>query len=678
MPPTNGLLARARAAGRAALDKLLRRSQQQDVLTLPPSPFIDFEYDDAKAEIDEVLDAQTIDTSSIGAVTPAPGDANFISPRVQQDPITMNRAFFQGDHWQNGAGWVGPHPESNASGFSDAMREIALAFTSQNVVREVVQRHASGVVGKQWSWAFVPRRDLEKDEEPTPQELAAIKEATAIVRPWLLARKIPKLVRDATCTVLLAERASVRLFVPAGLTEQSVDGGNVVRAQSIAQALGLIWPEHLMPEDAAVIVDADTMLECGIWLFEAQPADSDDDDEPVEYAGVTFLDQDGSTIMRLIPADEDVAQVESSLQMGGRIPMFEMKRSALITPQVQQAQRALNLALSMVPRNVITGGFLERVLLNAQMPGRYETDAAGNRTGRFIPDPLHVGAGTTNFFVGVEDESDQGGVTRASPSVNWRPPVEPTAAISAADKHYRSILEETGQLHVVMSGDAEASGKSRVEARAEYLTTLQETQPEAEALLRFIIETSLAMAEALAQTPGKYTSVLRAQAQCKLDAGPLSADERRAILEQIGKSISQETAMALLGVDDIEAERAKMASDPQARAGLGKTIGEALTALTMAGATLEGAAKLIGLTDDQINDLLTGERFEGEGDGTNNDGGEGGGDNADDLEDDDLEDDETDDGNAPPSKGERQQQRRPAQRGPARQGSSSGSAAGGE
>jgi hypothetical protein len=677
MAPTTGLLARARAAGRAALDKLLRRSQQQDVLTLPPSPFIDFEYEDAKAELDDVVESQTIDTSGSGHVTPAPGDVNFISPRVQQDPITMNRAFFQGDHWQDGAGWVGPHPESNASGFSDAMREIALAFTSQNVVREVVSRHASGVVGKQWAWAFVPRRDMESDEEPTTEEQTAIKEATAIMRPWLLARKIPKLVRDAVCTVLLAERASVRLFVPAGLTEQSVDGGGIVRAASIAQALGLIWPEHLMPEDAAVITDADTMLECGIWLFEAQPDDSDDD-EPVEFAGLTFLDQDGSTIMRLVPADEDIATVESSLQMGGRIPMFEMKRSALVTPQVQQAQRALNLALSMVPRNVITGGFLERVLLNAQMPGRFETDAAGNKTGRFIPDALHVGAGTTNFFVGVEDEGEQGGVTRASPSINWRPPVEPTAAISAADKHYRSILEETGQLHVVMSGDAEASGKSRVEARAEYLTTLQETQPEAEALLRFIIETSLAMAEALANTPGKYTSVLRAQAQCKLDAGPLSADERRAILEQIGKSISQETAMALLGVDDIEAERAKMASDPQARAGLGKTIGEALTALTMAGATLEGAAKLIGLSEDQINDLLTGERFDTQPPTSGADDGDGADaeDNADEL--DDANNDGGNTGNEPPAKGEKQQQRRPQQRGPARQGSSSGSAAGGE
>lgn len=664
-----GLLARARAAGRAALDKLMGRNRNAQQITLPPSPFIDWEYEEAQAAVEDVVANQTIDPSGAITVSPAPGDVNFISPRVQQDPITMNRAFFQGDHWQSGAGWIGPHPESNASGFSDAMREIALAFTSQNAIREVVKRHASGVVGKQWAWGYVPRRELPEGEEPTTEEQTAIAEATALMRQWMMARKIPTLVRDAVCTLLLAERGAIRLYVPAGLVEQSVDGGAaVVRAATIEQALGLIWPEHPEPEYAAVITDADTKLEAGIWLFEA--AASDDDDEPAEFAGLTFLDENGMTIMRLTPASEDADVVESSLDLGGRIPMFEMHRSALVTPQVQQNQRALNLALSMVPRNIITGGFLERALLDAQMPGEYERGADGKLTGRFKPHPHYAGAGTTNFYVGVENEGENGAVTRQSPDIRWREPVPPDASITGADKHYRSILEECGQLHVIMSGDAEASGKSRVEARAEYLNTLQETQPEAEAALRFILETTLAMAEALANVPGKYTSVLRAQAQCKLDAGPLSAEERRAILEQIGKSISQETAMALLGVDDVDAEKAKMAADPAARAGLAKTIGEAIAALTMAGATLEGAAKFIGLTPQQISDLLSGESFEDD-------------DELDDDEDDDelddgaIDDDDDDDDEA--DRGARGSRRPPSKRRPAetRQSSSSGSSAGG-
>lgn len=660
MPSKPGLIERARAAGRRALEKLTGKNQRPN---LPPSPFQDWEFDDASGAVEEAIDAQTIDTSGDQAVTPSPGDAAFANPRQQQNPIEMNRAFFQGDHWQGGAGWIGPHPQSGETGFSDAMREIALAFTSQNAIREVTKRHGAGVVGKAWQWAFVPRRSLKKDEEPSDQEQAAIEEVTAIVRNWIEARKISALIKNAIYTLLLSERAALRLYVPAGLAEEGEGGLSMVTAGSIEEALALVWADHPMPEFAAVVQDADTKLECGVWLFEQQG--ESEDDKPEDWAGLTFLDESGLTVMRLVPQKSgEIPPIEASLDLGGRISMFEMHRTAIVTPQVQQSQRALNLALSMIPRNVISGGFLERALLGAQMPGRYEADGKGGQ--RFIPDPLYVGAGTTNFYAGQEAENADGTKTIASPSIQWREPIEPKASMSAADKHYRSILEETGQLHVIMSGDAEASGVSRVEARAEYLNTLQETQPEAESAIRFIIETALAIAEALANKPGFYTSQLRVQAQCRLDAGPLSPDERRAVQEQIGKTISQDTAMAMLGVDDAEAERARMMADPQARAALGLSIGQALQALTTAGASLEGAALFLGISQEQIDQLMTPATFD-EGDGT---------DDGDGADAEDIADEEDDAANPkPPAPGNPKPKTGAP---PARAGSSAGGSAGGE
>lgn len=601
------------------------RGEDTRAAIYPASPFAEWDYEAVEQAIDDALDAQTIDTSLANqiAILPTEGDARFISPRSRQNPIAINRAFYQGDHWQAGAGYIGPHPQATDPAFNETMVEVANIFTSQNAVREVDDRHVSGTVGKPWRWSFVPRRET-GDQKANAEEQKAIDEATGFMRTWLLARKVPTLVRSAVATLLLAERSALRLAVPAGLTTTNAVGETVVEAKSVEEALAKIWPEHPSPEEAAVISDPDTKLEAGVIVYEGA-AESDDDEETEDYAWLCFLNEVGDTVIRIIGADDEaeeqasdaeasaaVRDGDSTLQLGGRLTMFEMHRPALITPQVQQAQRALNFALTMVPRNVTTGGFVERLLMDAQAPGEPEI-VDGKRTGRWIERPFYVGAGTTNFVEGAEYEvtDDQGNkiIRRGSPSAVFREPVKPDASLTAKDAHYRSILSEVGQLHVLISGDATSSAVARIQARAEYLNTLLLTQPEVEAALRWLLETALAMAEAIAGTPGKYTNLLRADVTCKLDTGPITPEERAAIEASIGKTLSQETAMLMLGIDDVDAEKTRMASDPAARTIRGKEIGLALAQLTAAGATLEGAAKLLGLEQKDIDDLMTPEKF---------------------------------------------------------------------
>jgi hypothetical protein len=637
-----GLLARAREASARTLGRfrnnvsLSRQTrllgQRPTASPLPPSPFEDWRFDDVERALADALEDQRIDAAqrSANAVNVTPGQASFPPPRSHADPIATNRAFFDGDHWQNGDGWIGPHPANGDADFSDAMLEIALSFTSKNAVREVVERHTLGVVGKPFQWAFVPRRELKADEKPTAAEQAAIDEATAVVRQWMTTRKVPTLMRNALCTLLLAERAAIRLYVPSGLATADGEGNSIVVATDVADALTKIFIEHPMPEHATVATDDDTKLEAGIWRFETTDDDDaddaggqsdNDDDDIVQRAGLTFLDEARQTVLRIVDDDSDRADAaaadtadagivaDASLDLGGRLPMFEMRRAALVTPQVQQSQRALNLALTMIPRNVVTGGFLERIMLDAQMPGHWELDPDGQRTGRWIREPFYTGAGTTNFLTGVEFEDEQGNTKRGTPSVHFREPVKPDASITASGAHYAAILDEVGQRHVLMAGDAAASAVARIQARFEYLNTLLLTQPEAETALSFTIETALAMAEALARAPGRYTTLLRAQVACKLDTGPLAPDERAAIEASIGKTLSQATAMTLLGVDDVASERARMAADPLARAVLGKAIGDALQSLTLAGASLEGAAATIGIEGDDLRALMTPSAF---------------------------------------------------------------------
>jgi hypothetical protein len=607
-------LDRARAASARMLQRI---SDAVRPATLPPSPFESWQYEQANDAITDALDAQTIDVSASTKPQNASGDMAYGNPRAAQDPIEINRAFYDGDHWQNGAGWIGPHPAQTDDGAQDLMDEIALHFTSKNVVREVVDRHTLGVVGRAWQWGWTVRRDLKNTEKPTTAEQALIDEATALTRAWIKARKVPSMVRNAVVTLLLAERASTRLQIPAGLSVQAEDGSTRVTAASIEEALGKIYVEHDKPEVSAVVNDPDTRLECGVWLFEQElDAGEGDDTQPdvVEFAGLTFLDETGQTVIRITPKEADAEkgaeEVEGVLDLGGRIPMHEMRRSALVSTQVQQQQRALNLAETMIPRNSVTAGFLERTILDGQAPAVKELDDEGNWTGRWIQKPFFVGAGVTNFIAAVEHEAEDGKVTVGSPSMVYRDPIKPDGVIAASDKHYKAILDEVAQLHVIMNGDSDPSGKSRIEARAEYVKSLLLTQPEAESLISFVIETSMAMAETIAGKTGRYTSQLRAQATCRLDIGPLSADERTAIEKSIGVTISRETAMLLLGVEDVDAEIARINADPLARFAMGKAAGDALQSLTLAGATLDGAAAYIGIEGKQLDALLTPSEFD--------------------------------------------------------------------
>lgn len=586
----------------------------------PVSPFELWGFEKVADKIDEAFDAQTIDVSVHNTYAPSPGSATFLPRRTSVNPIVINRAFFQGDHWQNGDGWIGPHPESSNPAFADTMTEIASIFTSKNVIKEATTRHALGVTGRNTQWGFTPVRELAADDTPNPAEQKAIDEATKLIRGWIQSRKLPTQMRDAVCTLLLSERAPIRITVPAGLAAKDAAGNLVIHASSVEEGLSFVYVETPLPDNATVVLDNDTKMEAGLWkytaaeeqeegertsLAEGGATSAGPDADDTDYVALCFVDENNLTITRIYKDGSEEPDAMSELDLGGRLQMFEMRRSVLVSLQVQQGQRALNLAESMIPRTAVTAGFLERLIVDGQLPGEPEVDGEGNPTGRWIQKPFYTGAGTTNFLQSSEYLDEEGKTKRANASVVFREPVAATGPIAASDKHYKAILDETGQLHVTMSGDAGASGASRLGARIEYLSTLQLTSGEVEAAWRFVIDTALATAEALANTPGTYTSLIRATAQCRLDAGPISAPERTAIEASIGKTLSQETAMMLLNVEDVEAEQARMAEDPLARAALGAAVGDALTKLTSAGASLEGAAKFIGISPDELTALLT-------------------------------------------------------------------------
>jgi hypothetical protein len=211
----------------------------------------------------------------------------------------------------------------------------------------------------------------------------------------------------------------------------------------------------------------------------------------------------------------------------------------------------------------------------------------------------------------VDYQDEEGKMKVANPSVAWHDPISPEFAIKAKDGHYTDILDEVDQTHVLMNADANASGRSREQARADYINSLLGSKVQVESVTRWLLETSLGIAEFGAGSPGKYTKNYRAVAMCQLDAGPISVEERKQNIEEADKGyLSKSTAMSRNGVGDPDAEQVIIDGQTDASLSTLKVQAEIMQILSAAGARLSTAGKLVKLPPESLKFLEEDETLE--------------------------------------------------------------------
>lgn len=546
-----------------------------------------------------------------------PDDARKLVGDATSEVAVTNQLFVDGDHWQDGAGWIGPMLEEGHPLFEKSWDALVKGFTSKNVIAEIVERHVGGVVGHEPRWTFALRRPVTAEKPVTDAERVAIAEATSIVREWWGKRGMHQVLQRAVSMALYAGRGPLRLFVPRGRLRDVESGEGTASAATPRSGLSLVFAEATGFESATVAIDDDTQLEAGVRVVQDAKGKVAMD---LVYLGEHDPAAEDAPVMTVLRSDVAGEEARAELDLGGRLTMHELRRPLLVTPQVQQNQRALNLALSMVPRNVVTAGFLERVITNASLPYHLEEGPDGEQIE--VPDPPKVGAGVTTFIEGKAVEGGQGREGLATPGVHWRPPTPVTPSVEAMRAHYAAILEEADQAHVMIAGDATASGLSREEARGDYEMSLIITAAVVQPAVRWLLETALAFAEAIAGKPGQYTKLLRAEASCRVQSARLSTAERAQVVSEVEKRLrSRAGGMAMLGVVDVEAEIQAMEGEPEATAHLRTAQGQAIRELVDAGAALEGAARLV-LSESDAALLALGGGFDETGGDGEGEGGE--------------------------------------------------------
>lgn len=540
-------------------------------------------------------------------------------PNRNDSWLQANLAFYDGDHWQKGDAWTGPMLPSSHAQYTTALTNVEKGFVSKNVIAEVVDRHIAGILGRSPNWTPAVRRPLEQDEEPNKEEQDLIKEAQAALTEWLdgqygIAPRERGQNEIKLCTpfevaqlavgsALLTRRGVFRLFVTPAAVIPNEQNQLTVEQDPLAESIKKIFVQHTESSQAGVVIDKDTMDKVGIYSYKQ--------DDGLEFVELSYLDSE-NTLLRITNrrttlrggqpkrGQKNLSEQTTSLPLGGRLTIYEMERSLLIGESVRQAQKALNKAKTMNSRNLDSGGFLERIFLNAQMPGAWEDDPDNPGKKMFVPANIYLGPGTASWLSGIETTDSEGRKALASPSVVYRDPVPSTTFIESGTDYYRGILEETDQLHVLISGDATASGESRLQAKDDFLKSLLITKDELDAALTWLLETVLKMAAYFAATPDRFDG-LRIVVDSQVDLGIIGSDEQQQVISAVdGELLSQETGMRRIKVQDPAAEKALIQTEAAGSLSGLKQRADIIKTLADAGVDFRTGGEIAGLDSNQL------------------------------------------------------------------------------
>jgi hypothetical protein len=481
----------------------------------------------------------------------------FGTDRRSKTAVTATE-FFKGNHWLRGKGFVGELPPRGMKGYAETINMIRDGFVSENVVGEVVENHDGGLFGREPIWSFLTDDGTKKEKAGT--------EVYAPLTTWWNERERLSSLQEALESVLCEGIVARHIFFARGLVE-SVKGenGKVPPLSDLKAGLDMIYCENHPADVAGVFTHPDTQKEMGVYLFDRPIGDTE---EKEKCAELSYLNSDGDTVLKIVAKDKDPEEF-GPYKLGGRLFVHEIRRKALITEQVQSNQKALNLAHTMMQRNINLAGARERTVSNAQHPKSKKKVADANSPSgvrEVVEQGVYVtGGGAVNFLMGWPIFNEKGQVTAyTNPNVTITDPAPVEVFEKTRNHYYAVILGQCQQRYKLLADEASPSGKSREQSRAEYESSLKKSKAAMDATGRWELETVLRLAAQLAEESDKYLN-LRADFNCLIDAGVPDPDTRRVVMEMRKPGggtniplISDETARNWVGIDDAEAEMAKI------------------------------------------------------------------------------------------------------------------------
>lgn len=511
--------------------------------------------------------------------------------RVANPKLKLLSKLINDDHWANSEGWSGPMPSESNEDSSKVQLEIEKNFVSRNLLENVIDRHIDGVAGREPLLMVKP--DSEKSNEAEQEQAKEFKRAFA---SWWTNSGAWLEIREALKNAIWSGKGTIRLYIPQSKLQDVVGAdGEVVQGipagLNLDQAMSYI-SVHAPSWDAAGIVrDIDQRVIGGYYRYQDEK-----NEERWELQGR----KDGQTIVQP-NSDEDAKTTYQTNQL----LIFEIKRKPLISNSLISLSKFNNKVFTMGSRNIDLGGFVERTILNAQMPGEWIDDKSSPNGKRFKPAKMNLGSGVTNFLNGtaVFSRNEVTGQIEptgnfASPSVVYKDPVSWQTFGDTSNAAREAIFDEAKQLHVLITGDALANGVSRVQAVQDFLTSLEPTRIALEQLLRWLQTTVIKLALDFTNQSQSWDG-FSATAQARFSAiQPTPTEIDQAVKLRDKRLISLKTFYSRIGIEDAEAEITAIQSEAITQDAALKLTESLPTWLAMK--ALQKAFPELGIEDDDI------------------------------------------------------------------------------
>lgn len=486
-----------------------------------------------------------------GVSIPKDGTRTYPDPLVKRRNSIAQDAteYLKGNHWLDSRGFIGQLPPTTVPFAPLIIADIKAGFVTENVILEVVETHTGGILGREPTWGF-----LNAEGKLAKGDSSFESDTGETLTPWWNERQALRDLQKLVQLLVCEGRAVRRLFFPRVLK------GKTVTASNLADALKYIYFTHHSCDVAGVFTDPDSQKDIGIFLYKELMEDGSVKNQAAE---LSYLDDNGDTRCRIV-RDKGAPTEFPAYPLGGHLLLYELQRTPLITEQVQSNQKALNLAHTMMMRNVNLAGSRERIVTNAKPPSNVV--GVDVRAGKPpTPGKWKVGPGAVMNVQGWPFYSEDGktivGYTNPNVTVTEPVSVETFERTIATEK--QTIYSQVHQRHVLIVDKADTSGRAREVARREFERSLKESKILVDASGRWQLETTLRLAAYVIGDVGRYKS-LRADFNCLIDAGEPDPEKQKVVIEMRKAGIlSAETSRNWVGVEDAAAEAAKIKAESQ-------------------------------------------------------------------------------------------------------------------
>ncbi|MBZ9712194.1 hypothetical protein [Deinococcus multiflagellatus] len=493
--------------------------------------------------------------------------------RTSNEVLKLTYQIMQDNHWADGQGWTGPLPkfDGSADGARNVARvteEIRRQFVSRNLVDNVVGRHVWGIAGREPLIGIRPRRRVKDGQKPTVKEQGFIDEYWDAFTDWWDNSGVWLAIQQALRNAVWSGAGTLRLFVPRSKLRQvgrTVEGQPVMGVPGglkLAEAMGFISVHAPEWDKAGIVRDSEGRVTSAYYRYT-----NEQDQERWELQERRTEGEVRGTLVTPAATGQDTDPAD--FYPLPDLMLFEINLKPLVTESIRRLSQFGNKIMTMGSRNIDLGGFIERTILNAQMPGEWVEDKTALDGRRFVPSTYNVGAGVTNFLNGTavftHDEATGQMIPTgnfATPNIVYKDPVQWATFGETFAAVREAVFDEARQLHVLIAGDAMANGISRVQAVQDFITSLEPTRMALEQLLRWLISTVVSLALHFTNRRAEWED-FKATAQARISAVQPTPEQIKTANEmRDARRISYKTWCALVGIEESEAELTGLASEP--------------------------------------------------------------------------------------------------------------------